>query len=404
MKKLFTFLFAFLCTTLAFGGTGTKADPYTVAEAIAKNNDGSTAFVKGFIVGTVNIEFTTVTSNSEVEWSAPFTRNSAVVIADSKDTRDISQCVFVQLPTGAIRDEINLMANPGNIGKWLNVQGTLKVYFGQIGLKDPTDYEFEGATVSGKVLFEESFATSIGNFTAEDKLGEQNWYWRNNPNSPTSPGYMYMSGNKKINEVETPFENEDLLISPAIDLTGAKAGTYITFKQALNFADATSMRANQTLWVTDGTNEEQITIVNYPAGTSWSFVDAGQMAVPEAFLKAGVKIIFKYKSVTPGPKGAWGAWEVNDVKIVDPSAVGVNSVKESIAVQIYPNPATSKLNVNVGDISASVAIFDITGKMVNSFENVSGNLEMNVNNLNKGVYMVKVNSGNATEVKKVVIK
>lgn len=397
MKKLFTFLFAFLCTTLAFGGTGTKADPYTVAEAIAKNNDGSTAFVKGFIVGTVKAELSTVTSNDEIDWVAPFGRNSAVLIADSKDTRDISQCVFVNLPGGPIRDEVNLMSNPTNIGRWLNVQGVLRTYFGQIGLRDLTgDYEFEGASVNGKVLFEESFATSIGNFTAEDKLGSQNWHWANNPNVPTSPGYMYMTGHDGTANVA----NEDWLISPAIDLTGAAAGTYITFKQAIKFATPAEMATNQTLWVSDGTTEEQIAIGTYPTGADWIFVNAGEMVIPSAFIKANVKFIFKYKSTA----ASGGAWEVNSVRVIDPTGTGVNSVKESIAVQIYPNPATSKLNVNVGDINASVAVFDITGKMVNSFENVSGNLEMNVSNLNKGVYMVKVNSGNATEVKKVVIK
>lgn len=403
MKRLFTLLFAFLSATFAFAGTGTKADPYTVAEAISKQNATPyvTGYVKGYVVGTVKAESNTVTNNGEIDWVAPFNRNSMVLIADSKTTRDISQCVFVNLPVGAMRDEVNLVSTPANLGQWLNVEGVLRTYFGQPGLRDLTGgYEFQGPNITGSVLFEESFATSQGAFTTEDILGAQSWHWANNPDVPSSPGYMYMSGHDGTNNVA----NEDLLISPAIDLSGAKYGTYITFKQAIKWTTPNVMAENQTLWVTDGTTKEKINIVNYPTGADWKFIDAGNMIVPSAYLKAGVKLIFQYKSAISNADGSWGAWEISNLKVVDPNGTGVESIKESINVNVYPNPATDRLNVNVGDITAIVTIFDITGKTISTTDNVSGTFEIDVTNFKKGIYMVKVNSGNATNVKKVVIK
>lgn len=403
MKKLFTFLFAFLSATFAFAGTGTKADPYTISEAISKQNATPyvTGYVKGFIVGTVKAELTTVTTNGDIDWVAPFNRNSMVLIADSKTTRDISQCLFVNLPGGPIRDEVNLVSTPTNLGQWLNVEGVLRTYFGQAGLRDLTgSYEFQGANIAGAVLFEETFATSQGAFTTEDVLGAQNWHWANNPNVPSSPGYMLMSGHDGTNNVA----NEDLLISPAIDLSGAKSGTYITFKQAIKWTTPNVMAENQTLWITDGTNKEKINIANYPTGADWVFIDAGNMVVPSAYLKAGVQFIFQYKSVTSNADGSWGAWEINNIKVIDPNGTGVESTKESISIKVYPNPATDRLNVNVGDITAKVTVFDITGKTISTTDNVSGTFEIDVTNFKKGIYMVKVNSGNATDVKKVVVK
>jgi len=71
-----------------------------------------------------------------------------VLIADNASETDFMNCVAVNLPFGTtLRAEVNLAANPGNLGKWLKVKGTLRTYFGIAGLRDfsgnPEDFELE---------------------------------------------------------------------------------------------------------------------------------------------------------------------------------------------------------------------------------------------------------------------
>ena len=55
------------------------------------------------------------------------------------------------------------------------------------------------------------------------------------------------------------------------------------------------------------------------------------------------------------------------------------------------------------EVTGSVAVFDITGKAVASVDNVSANISLD-NNLNKGVYLVKINCNNNVYTSKIVIR
>ena len=46
----------------------------------------------------------------------------------------------MQLPAGAVRDALNLQANPDNLGKKVKLSGTLEKYFGLPGLKSVSQY------------------------------------------------------------------------------------------------------------------------------------------------------------------------------------------------------------------------------------------------------------------------
>ncbi len=70
-------------------------------------------------------------------------------------------------------------------------------------------------------------------------------------------------------------------------------------------------------------------------------------------------------------------------------------------VQIYPNPASDIFYVDAKDIS-DVKIYDLTGRILKSTSNVSGGIK--VNDLPKGVYVVKVQSGKSILTKKLIIR
>lgn len=161
------------------GGDGTKDNPYSVAQAIQKQNATpyEIGFVKGYIVGSVKSGVTSIESGDNIDFSAPFSSNTNVLIADSENETNYNNCVIVNLPAGSsLRESVNLQANPDNLGKWLNVKGTLRTYFGVAGLRDfsgePDDFEFEGGggggggTGSGTQSDPYNVATAIENQNA----------------------------------------------------------------------------------------------------------------------------------------------------------------------------------------------------------------------------------------------
>ena len=105
-------------------GDGTQAKPYTVAQVIALGSPGSTAWVEGYIVGWVDGADITAGSHFEV----PSTSASNVLIAATPDEKDYAKCVPVQLVSGTdIRSKVNLKDNPGNLGKKLKIEGSLRL-------------------------------------------------------------------------------------------------------------------------------------------------------------------------------------------------------------------------------------------------------------------------------------
>lgn len=122
-------------------GDGTESAPYSVSQAIALGNPGSTAWVKGYIVGWVDGASIGTGSHFEV----PATSASNVLIADSPTETDYTKCMPVQLVYGDnVRSFVNLKDNPGNLGKELSIEGTLIAYFNQPGVKTPTAYKLDG--------------------------------------------------------------------------------------------------------------------------------------------------------------------------------------------------------------------------------------------------------------------
>ena len=71
---------------------------------------------------------------------------------------------------------------------------------------------------------------------------------------------------------------------------------------------------------------------------------------------------------------------------------------------IYPNPATNNFTINLGnDEKANIQLFNIVGQQVYS-ETITGTAQVNVSNLNSGVYMLKINQNGKVYTTKVIVK
>lgn len=232
MKKL---LLSVICAAslTAYAGTGTTADPYSVAEVIAMGTDVSveSATVKGYIVGYVNGASISTGAN----FSATSASASNVLIADAQTCTDANLCVPVQLVAGTdIRSAVNLKDNPGNLGKTLTITGQLIKYFGVPGVKAPTAYTLDGEGGGGDTppvsddpvssLNEDFEGKAIpANWSQVQVAGDKAWYTPSFQNNY----YAAMTGYKGT----APFDQ--WLLTPAVDMSKVTDKT-LTFDTEVN--------------------------------------------------------------------------------------------------------------------------------------------------------------------------
>ena len=296
-------------------GSGTADDPYNVASGIALQSEEPTAWVSGYIVGSVKSGNNTVVSNGQINWSAPFDLATNVVIADDPDCQEITQCIIVYLPSGKpLREQVNLMNNPGNLGHRLSVLGKLRKYFGQAGLRDSNgteaDFVLEGyvpPTPPDPVgIFSESFMYGQGDFTIQNVVmpSELNYVWAHNP------GYQCMKGSSFVNNVG--YATESWLVSPAFEIPLMNIIT-LTFEQAVNYASPQGLLSVMiaTEYTGDVTTTDwmELGLDQWPAGNNWDFITS--VADLRQYMSQTVVIAFKYTSteqVNP-------AWEVRNIVV-----------------------------------------------------------------------------------------
>lgn len=120
----------------ALGATAVAAEPLTVAQALARQ-DGSTATVRGYVVGQPTATSTVVTSG--------FPSDYALALADSPSTTSTAQMLYVQVPS-QFRSAWGLRSNPDLLGDRVDVTGSLGAYFSHPGLRDATAFAAAGST------------------------------------------------------------------------------------------------------------------------------------------------------------------------------------------------------------------------------------------------------------------
>lgn len=194
---------------------------------------------------------------------------------------------------------------------------TIKDWVGVAGGDFDVNFDGEGGgTEPGeeKVLLDESFATSQGAFTIEDKTLPAEltyvWQWsqlKDNKTQQVKDSYMKASAFK-----DKAFASESWLISPEIDLSKVKSAT-LTFDHAINKGDAANIKTNHVVKISkdNGATWEELAGVNYPASLSWTFVNSGKVDLA-SYLGSKVKIAFQYKSSDTSS----ATWEIKNVKVV----------------------------------------------------------------------------------------
>lgn len=118
------------------GKGGSVSEALTVSQAIASVGEED-VWVSGYIVGG------DLTSSS-ASFDPPFSSRTNLLLGSRSSVSDRSSCISVSLPSGEIRDELNLVDNPSMLGRKVCLRGNIvEAYYGLPGLKSLTDFELQ---------------------------------------------------------------------------------------------------------------------------------------------------------------------------------------------------------------------------------------------------------------------
>ena len=245
---------------------------------------------------------------------------------------------------------------------------------------DGTPPVTSATTANISIISKETFDTSLGEWTAYNVFGEQVWEWADYGNPPGCAKGNGYSG--------AAMENEDWLISPKMNLTNY---TNLTF----GFDHARNYASNEGLYVMissdyDGTSDPNNAIWDditgsfaFPDPGSWDFNPAGTADI-SAYNIDGIYIAFIYNSTDTDAS----TWEIDNAEVLGVMGTGIvnNSIKN---VVVYPNPASSMINVN-STTEGSIRVISLTGKVVIESEVISGKNSISISNLVSGLYFVEI--------------
>lgn len=235
-------------------------------------------------------------------------------------------------------------------------------------------------TESVEVLLFEDFNDTLGVFTPYNAYGEQVWH------QGVYQGTTYANMNGYADGAN--HQNEDWLISPTINIP---VNTYdeiqFEFRTARKF-DGPDLQVLVSMdydgggepgdytWL-DITDAFDFSTGNYEWVESGALIIDGDQLIPGHYHFA-----FLYTSTDE----AAASWEIDYVKLIGKAMVSVNENNVQ-SVSLYPNPANEQVSF-VLDNDAQVSVFDMTGRMVSEMNAAAGNAQLNVSELESGVYFV----------------
>ena len=85
-------------------------------------------------------------------------------------------------------------------------------------------------------------------------------------------------------------------------------------------------------------------------------------------------------------------------------AMSIEDINGSNGISVYPNPATSVLNIDSKAQIQSIKLTDASGKLIIHNKSKEFNKQVQIEHLPKGVYILTVELENETITKKIVKK
>ena len=167
-----------------------------------------------------------------------------------------------------------------------------------------------GGGTTDETYFTETFETSQGNFTIDNKTmpTELTYVWKHDATN------KYMKASAYANS--TKYATESWLISPEIDLSSAPSA-FLSFDHVMRYFGTANQDGTLKVTIDNGANWADVTIPTYPDGNSWTFVSSGEISLA-SYVGKKIKLAFIYKSSTD----AAATWEIKNVKVYKTSTAG----------------------------------------------------------------------------------
>lgn len=292
-------------------GTGTWDDPMTVPQG----STGATipgraeAWVSGYIVGWIDTN-----NGNAIMLTSEGAAATNMVLAASPDATldDKSYMMSVQLPSGGIRDALNLQSNPDNLGKEVTLKGALgDKYCGIYGIKSTSAFEFGPTGTYEEPIGDGSpVAQMWQNFDTNSSISYYTErYWNVFNEAGTLSGWYIKTFNGQNYATVSAYQGDanggpyiNWLITPAIDMDAMETKT-LTFETQVGYYIASS---DLEVYVLSGSNNPteaeltklDATIAKGSGNPYTAWVESGEIDLSE--FTGVVYIGWKYTSEKGG--------------------------------------------------------------------------------------------------------
>ena len=137
-------------------------------------------------------------------------------------------------------------------------------------------------------------------------------------------------------------------------------------------------------------------ILGFPYTGSWTTWDKSNFSLN---LNAGDNTV-RFVSLTSS-----GAANLDRLDVYDCAMLGTESVNQAFKFDLYPNPITNLLTIEIAQefVEGSIIhLYDISGKLILKNKVEDSIYTLNLKNLKAGVYLVRVTNGNNNVVKRII--
>ena len=301
-------------------GNGTEASPYSCADVMAMNPQSSDpvksgVWTKGYIVGWADMSSVFYINAETSRFTVPATMATNILLADTPTATSYTQCIGVQLPSGAVRSALNLQNNPGNLGKEVLIKGDIAKYSGVAGIRSASDYKLDGQSSGGGdtpstpglvTSLNENFAGGAipSGWTQKQVAGNKTWY----VTSYSGVYYASMTGYQGT----APFDS--WLMTPGLDLSKMN-NKVLTFDTEVNGYGSTTTKFEIYVMTTADpatatTTQLNVNLATAPASGYSSWTPSGNIDL--SAYSGTVYIGFRYNATSDAN---YATWCLTNVKI-----------------------------------------------------------------------------------------
>lgn len=212
---------------------------------------------------------------------------------------------------------------------------------------------------------------------------------KNSDNPSDKVGQFVRSGGQGA-----PWAQSKLGLTEFMDFPTHK---FISMKVFTNAPIGTTLKLKVEGLISGAANEKDVetTVSGEWATYSWDFT-SGDPAIYDG-------LVFMFGYGTPNDGSANATFLIDDIRVGNTS-LGIENTLNSEEFKIYPNPTNELFTVSTkNNVIKSVEIFNMFGNNILNYKSESKEVNINVTEFAKGIYIVKVSTLDRVNISKIII-